>query len=261
MITGAATGIGALVVKFILEEGVKHVAVLDVDVSAGTALENEMNSKHGDNKVQFYECDVTNEELFLGIFKTVKDKNGYIDVVINNAGIMNDRLTVYKKEIAINVTALVTSTFKAIELMRKDKGGRGGTVINIASIVALMQSPVIPLYFATKSAVLQFSNCLGMNAYYSRTGVRILAICFGATNTPLLSAQKLGNFDPDFEDEMLKMVDAFPQQSPISAAKGLVEAFKEGKSGSTWLITNDKPAEDISGDIQKAYGIMSSKVF
>lgn len=60
-------------------------------------------------------------------------------------------------------TALIRSSFKAFELMRKDHGGRGGTIINISSIVGLFQAHLLPVYTATKSAVLQFSNCLGVS--------------------------------------------------------------------------------------------------
>ena len=65
-------------------------------------------------------------------------------------------------------TALVNGTLKAIELMRIDKGGRGGTVINVSSIAALVQrSPFLFVYAATKSAVLQFSNCIGVSPFCS----------------------------------------------------------------------------------------------
>lgn len=47
--------------------------------------------------------------------------------------------------------------------MRKDNGGKGGTIVNISSIVGLMQSFLLPVYSAAKSAVLQFSNCLGVS--------------------------------------------------------------------------------------------------
>lgn len=47
--------------------------------------------------------------------------------------------------------------------MRKDDGGKGGTVINIASIAGLCQMSVMPIYWATKAAVIQFSNCIGVS--------------------------------------------------------------------------------------------------
>lgn len=47
--------------------------------------------------------------------------------------------------------------------MRKDHGGKGGTIINISSIVGIWRAETLPVYTATKSAVLQFSNCLGVS--------------------------------------------------------------------------------------------------
>lgn len=61
-------------------------------------------------------------------------------------------------------TALVTSSLKAFNLMRKDYGGRGGTILNISSVVALIPGIVLPIYSATKSAVLQFSTSLGVSS-------------------------------------------------------------------------------------------------
>lgn len=56
----------------------------------------------------------------------------------------------------------MSSTFKAIEMMRIDKGGKGGVVLNVSSIGALSQHHIVSVYSATKSAVLQFSNCIGV---------------------------------------------------------------------------------------------------
>ncbi|XP_072943559.1 uncharacterized protein [Epargyreus clarus] len=259
-ITGAATGIGALVVKLLLNEGAKFVAALDVNENAGLSLQEDLNSKYGTNHVKFIKCDVTDEKQLFGAYKTVLDENGSIDVVINNAGIMNDSINVYKKAIEVNVTALVTSTLKALEMMRKDMGGKGGTIINISSIAALHQDTLLPVYFGTKSAVLQFSNCLGLPGYYTRTGVRIITVCFGATDTGLLSTEKLGSFDKENERELKESLRAYKLQSPESAARGVIDAYKQGESGSSWLATHDEPVKDITTTVKKAYDLLSAHV-
>ncbi|XP_062526346.1 uncharacterized protein LOC101746362 [Bombyx mori] len=258
LITGAASGIGEGVVRLMLERGVKHVAVLDVAEDCGRALENELNTKYGPNSVKFYKCDVTDEELFLELFDTVKNEQGYLDVVINNAAIMNDSYKSYKKQIDINVTALVTGTLKAIEIMGKQNGGKGGTVLNISSVAALCQSHLFPIYFGTKSAVLQFSNCIGLEEHYAKSGVRVLSICFGATDTPLLSGTKLGSFDEEIDDTCADFIKKkYLLQKMESAAKGLVEAYEHAKSGETWIITKNKPAKNITDTVKKAYELLS----
>ncbi|KAL0841855.1 hypothetical protein ABMA28_014094 [Loxostege sticticalis] len=256
-ITGAATGIGAHAVRILVEEGAKFVVVFDPNEKEGIALQNELNSKYGE-KVKFIKGDVTNEEQFIGSLRSVKEEHG-LDVLINNAGIMNDSLATYKKEIEINVTALVTGTIKAMEMMRKDEGGNGGTIINISSVAGLCQLPLLPVYWATKSAVLQFSNCMGLDHYYSRSGVRVVALCYGKTDTPLLV--NMHSFDKHMEKTFPGSFDEFPGQRPESAARCLVDTYKQASSGSTWLATSERPAEDISADVKKAYEIMSSKIF
>ncbi|GBP31505.1 15-hydroxyprostaglandin dehydrogenase [Eumeta japonica] len=261
IVTGGSTGIGALTVKTFLEEGAKYVAFLDVAQDAGVALEAELKEKYGPDKAKFLRCDVTSEEELLNAFDVVVKDNGYVDVVINNAGIMNDSPSVYKKEIDVNVTALVTSTLKAIELMRKDKGGKGGTVINIASTTGLVQGPFLPIYFGTKSFVLQFSNCIGMEPHYSRTGVRVIAVCFGPTDTALLTRAKFGGFDEATDADLAAVChnnSAF--QRPEAAVAGVVEAFKRGASGSTWLADSDQPPVDITDDVKEGFSVFSRRV-
>ncbi|KAJ2952590.1 hypothetical protein O0L34_g6913 [Tuta absoluta] len=259
LVTGGAAGIGAGVVRAFLDQGAKHVAILDVDIT-GKALAEELATKHGADKVKFYRCDVTSNDLNEA-YDDVLKSFGYIDVVVNNAGILNDGPNAYEKAIAVNVTALITSSLKAYNLMRKDQGGRGGTIVNISSIVALYQSRLLPIYCATKSAVLQFSTNLGSQPHFSRTGVRVVTMCFGCTDTTLFSRAKMEAFDKDTDDMVMTALTQLPWQKIESAVNGLMTSFQKGESGSTWLVSADRPAEDITANITKAYEIMSQGIF
>ncbi|XP_046965325.1 15-hydroxyprostaglandin dehydrogenase [NAD(+)]-like [Vanessa cardui] len=258
LITGAATGIGAGVTRALAKRGAKHIAVLDINTVAGEELQEELNSKYGADKILFIKCDVTTD--LDSAFDEATKQLGYIDVVINNAGLMNDGPNIYEKEIAVNVTALITGSLKAYKWMRKDKDGKGGTIINISSIVALIQSHILPVYSATKSAVLQFSNCLGKEENYSRTDVRVLTICFGITDTNLIRG-RVGCIDEELEEKIMVALQHFPSQSVDSAVQGLITAFESGTSGSTWLITTNRPAEEITGNVEKAFDILRQGVF
>ncbi|CAK1582154.1 unnamed protein product [Parnassius mnemosyne] len=259
LITGAVGGIGSALVKAALQDEAKHVIALDIDVNQGKALESELKDVYGQNKIKFIKCDVTSD--LENAYDLAIKEFGYIDVVINNAGIMNDSPNVYLKEIAVNVTALITSSLKAFDLMRKDRGGKGGTIINISSIVGLMQTSLLPIYSATKSAVLQFSNCLGMEQNFSWSGVRVLTVCFGSTDTPLLSLQKLGGFTKEFDEKIHVGINKMPQQSAQSAAQGLLTAYRNGVSGSTWLVTSNRPAEEITENVKNAYKTLSQGIY
>ncbi|KAJ2952256.1 hypothetical protein O0L34_g4532 [Tuta absoluta] len=262
LVTGGAAGIGAGVTKALLTEGAKHVAVLDLDVTRGTVLEAELAAQFGAKKVKFYHCDITTKDLE-DSFDAVYKEFGYIDCVVNNAAIMNDAPNVFVKEIEVNVTALIRSSMKAYNMMRKDHSGKGGTVVNISSIAAIYRCIVTPIYGATKSAVLQFTNCMGMEPYYSRSGVRFICLCFGVTDTSLLSSTKYGCIDKETDDEQImeKLLTQLPPQKPESAVKGVLEAYKHGDSASTWLISSNKPAQDITKNVDKGYDIMGTGVF
>ncbi|XP_013190074.1 15-hydroxyprostaglandin dehydrogenase [NAD(+)] [Amyelois transitella] len=260
LITGGAAGIGRELVRAFLTEGAKHIAVLDLDINNGRDLEEELTSKHGPSKIKFYKCDVTSEDLNKCYDSVVRDVD-YIDVVINCAGILNDSPKVYLKAIAVNVTALISSSMKAYGLMRKDKGGRGGTIINISSIMGLLQSGFLPIYSATKTAVLQFSNGLGMDINYSRSDVRVVTVCFGCTYTSLLERGKMAGVDEDVDDDMFTALERLPHQTVESAARGFMEAFKMASSGSTWLVTSNKPAKDITSDVKEGFNITSRSIF
>ncbi|XP_075970064.1 15-hydroxyprostaglandin dehydrogenase [NAD(+)]-like [Anticarsia gemmatalis] len=256
LITGAANGIGAEFVKILVEQGAKHVRVLDIDDKAGVSLQDELNAKYGKNKVKFTKCDVSIDEQLLEAFNRTIEEFGYIDVVVNNAGVTNESNSEYRrKEVDINITALVNGTIKAIELMRKDKGGKGGTVINVSSVAALVKfSPLLFVYAATKFAVMRFSNCIGKEPYHTKTGVRVLAICYGPTQTGIFD--KMASFDEDIKVQDL--LGLLPLQNTETAARETLEAFRKGESGSTWLIHNSKPAKDISVTVDKAYTELSS---
>ncbi|XP_045485265.1 15-hydroxyprostaglandin dehydrogenase [NAD(+)] [Pieris rapae] len=255
LVTGAAAGIGEGVARALAEKGAKHIAILDIDVKNGNALEAEINCKYGSNVAKFHKCDVTTAELDAAFDATIK-QFGYIDVVINNAGIMNDGPDFYLKALEVNVTSLIRSSLKAYNLMRKDNGGKGGTIVNISSIVGLMQSSLLPVYSAAKSAVLQFSNCLGAEQTFNRTGVRVITLCFGTTDTNLINGY-VGAIDDVIENIIPQALSRMPKQGVDDAVKGMLVAIENGESGDTWLITSGKPAENITRTVKDSYANLS----
>lgn len=85
----------------------------------------------------------------------------------------------YNHPIILFQTAIVASSFKALELMRVDKGGKGGTIINVSSIVALSHEiGLLPVYAGTKSAILQFSCRLGVSLQMNFSQEPIFTLSF-----------------------------------------------------------------------------------
>ena len=78
LITGASKGIGAATARLLAQEGA-HVIITDILVMEGNALANEVDGT-------FYSLNVANEEEWLALVETIKNKFGKIDILFNNAG-------------------------------------------------------------------------------------------------------------------------------------------------------------------------------
>lgn len=72
------------------------------------------------------------------------------------------------------------------EYLPKYKSSDEGVIINISSVLGLGPIEFLPVYAATKHAIIGLSKSLGMPEQYNATKVRVLTICPGTTATPLL---------------------------------------------------------------------------
>ncbi|KAJ8718413.1 hypothetical protein PYW08_002650 [Mythimna loreyi] len=254
LITGGASGLGAEYAQTFLNEGAKNVAVLDIAEELGKATAERLNKAHGD-KAMFIKCDVSKEEDITSAFDSVLAQFKQIDVIINNAGVMVDAPDMWRTASDVNWQGLVSLTLKGVKYMRKDEGGLGGTIINIASTVALTKSPSVPIYSGSKMAVLHFSQCLAVDPFYETTGIRVLTLCLGPTDTPLLHNLEARAYEPKIGKVVADMVVAsgILFQKPSSAAAVVLHMYKNGPPGSIWLSNENKPAENITPVIDRAF--------
>ncbi|XP_045485142.1 alcohol dehydrogenase 2 isoform X3 [Pieris rapae] len=141
----------------------------------------------------------------------------------------------------------VTSTLKALSIMRADVEGSGGAVINVSSSHAFKPSP-LSVYNASKAAVLQFTNFLAGNE--SGMKVRIITVCLGPTDTALLHKRNLNNFAKDAG------LTSEPQRVE-SAVNGIIEVIQRADNGTTWVISNNDMARDITTKVTKSFKLLS----
>nr|KAG5689895.1 hypothetical protein BaRGS_023643 [Batillaria attramentaria] len=97
-------------------------------------------------------------------FQAAVTKFGAVDICVNNAGIVHE--TLWEKMIAVNMTAVIRGSQLALEHMRRDRGGRGGIIVNTASIAGLGPYSSIPVYAATKHAVVGFTTSWAVYVCY-----------------------------------------------------------------------------------------------
>ncbi|XP_067280659.1 15-hydroxyprostaglandin dehydrogenase [NAD(+)] [Pseudorasbora parva] len=237
VVTGAAQGLGRSFVEILLKNGSK-VALIDVNKSVGNELKTKLDEEYGRDRAEFYTADVSSEEDFKGILEKIVEKFGRIDILCNNAGIINEKH--WEKTIAINLGGVVRGTYLALEHMKKENGGNGGVIVNIASMAGLGPLPVAPIYTAAKHGVVGFSRAMAAVSKMVDYGVRINVICPWFVKTSLLSflnsEEHTGTFFP-LKSFTEKMIETYGCLEVDTVAKAFLLLVKdESKNGEALMI-------------------------
>ncbi|XP_058063143.1 alcohol dehydrogenase 1-like [Anopheles bellator] len=236
VVFGGSNGIGLAICQSLLKEGVQKLYILDVqDLAESSRV--LLEGCNGEAKVLFKHCDIANRALLLEILKDdVFQTLGTIDILVNSAGIATVGLP--DKTINVNLIGLINSSLFCLDQMSRAKGGKGGVIVNVASVAGLEPIPFIPIYSASKHGVVGFTRSLGVPQIYDRTGVKFIAICPGATKTKLFESQRSRQVlvEIDFLQEMFDdYVQRFKAQSPDVVGQCVVQAIAEGENGSAWI--------------------------
>ncbi|KAL3865730.1 hypothetical protein ACJMK2_043090 [Sinanodonta woodiana] len=184
VITGGARGFGKAFSEALLKRGAK-VCFSDIDVSGGQQSQHELAEKFGENSVHFVKCDVTKEEEFRDLFRECLSKFKKINIMVNNAGILDEAR--WEKSIDVNMTAMMRGTYLALEKMNPKNGGEGGIIINVSSAAGLYPAHFLPAYVATKHGILGFTRSLAMDPLYQSQGIQLASLCPAFTSTNMLT--------------------------------------------------------------------------
>lgn len=239
MITGAARGLGYKYAEILLRNGAKRVAVVDLPTSDGQNAVSTLENEFGKGHAVFIACDVTKIDDLEKTFKKVVDSFEGLDILINNAGMLNDKYL--DETIDLNVKALIRGSLLAFDYMGKHKGGKGGVIVNIASVVGLHEAYFLPIYSASKYAVLGFSKSLA--SMYDKTGVRVIIMCPGVTFTALVAniSEKLcDSVRAVIGSEVNEMAD-YPTQTTDNVAPAMLDLIQKGENGSVWVSEGGQP--------------------
>lgn len=187
LVTGAARGLGLAAVEALLHEGAK-VMLTDVDAVAGEAEKTRL-ARLG-FEVRFMVQDVTKSAQWNEVLEHTTAGWGPLDVVVNNAGVAaladveKESLDNWKKTLSVNLDGVFLGTQAAIARMK----GRGGSIINIASIEGLIGEPLIPAYNASKGGVRMFTKSSAIHCARAGYNIRINSVCPGFAETQMVGA-------------------------------------------------------------------------
>ncbi|XP_042614416.1 15-hydroxyprostaglandin dehydrogenase [NAD(+)] isoform X1 [Cyprinus carpio] len=241
LVTGGAQGIGRAVVEHLLENGAK-VALVDLNQSVGEECKSDLDGQFGEDNCIFIQCDVTNAGKLKEAFQNTVKKFGRLDIVINNAGINNEKN--WEKTIEVNLTSVIQGTYLALEHMSKEHGKEGGVIINVSSMAAFLHSPHQPVYTATKHGVIGFSRAIADASEQGNYGVRINTLCPAFVDTQLLRTveheETMGKF-VKYKDEFKQRMDKYGILKPSLIAEGMLRIITdESLNGAVMKITCSK---------------------
>ena len=187
VITGGASGMGRATALRFLDEGAK-VVIADFNAATGEqTLADAANAGHAD-AVRFVRTDVSQEADVEAMLRCAVDAFGGVDIVFNNAGVGGaigplTETTVEDWDYTFDVLAkgVFLGIKHAARIMRRQ--GRGGSIINTASIAGLSGDGGPLVYSAAKAAVISLSQSAAVELAADR--IRVNAICPGFIVTPL----------------------------------------------------------------------------
>lgn len=192
VVTGASSGMGKAIVELFAKEGANIIAV----ARRKERLE-ELTAGLSDapGKVIPFPGDVSDERTMTGAIDLAVKEFGRLDILINNAGIMDDMSPIgdVKNEkidqvFSVNVFGPMYAMRKAVQVFLEQGGG--GNIINVASIGA-MRTAAGAVYCASKAAVISLTK---NTAYmYLPDGIRCNAIAPGGINTEISNSMGMPN--------------------------------------------------------------------
>lgn len=206
VVTGAASGIGFCVADAFLAARAR-VYLLDVSAEGAAAAVKKLKEKYGaDCKAESRVCDVASESSVEDAFSSICARPGSrIDILVCNAGIsaVGDVVSTTAQDLdrvySVNVRGVYFCLKAGCKRMLAD--GKGGTIVNLASIASLIGLADRFAYGMTKGAVYAMTRAVACD--YAKKGIRCNCVCPGRIHTPFVDGYLKKNY-PGQEAEMFK---------------------------------------------------------
>ena len=181
IVTGGAQGIGEAIVRAFAAEGAR-VVIADVAQDKAGALAQDIG-----DKALAVRLDVRDPASIDATVKAAVERFGGIDILVNNAAVFDMQPLLeateasFDRQFAINVKGLFF-TLQAVAKQMVEQG-RGGKIINMSSQAGRRGEPLLPVYCATKAAVISLTQSFGLDLI--KHGIYVNSIAPGVVDTPM----------------------------------------------------------------------------
>jgi 3-oxoacyl-[acyl-carrier protein] reductase len=177
LVTGSSRGIGAEMIKAFGRRGAKCVINYIADPAGQNRSDAENVAKEMQNPLVI-QCDVTKPDQVETMTKQIQERNGGLDVLVNNSGIIRDRtikkmsLEEFESILRVNLTGTFNVTQKAVAILRD-----GGRIVNLSSVSGQMGLFGQANYSSSKAAIIALTKVSARE--FARQNITVNAIAPG----------------------------------------------------------------------------------
>ncbi|RLB36852.1 MAG: hypothetical protein DRH12_15210, partial [Deltaproteobacteria bacterium] len=186
IVTGGATGIGRGIAEGLADAGATIVIAARREQKCIEACD-EIKRRTGVPTLAV-RCDVTDSAQIEQLVSRVIEQFGHIDILVNNSGIggserpiLNMEESDWDRVLDINLKAIFTLSRAVVRTMVER--GKGGKIINVASIGGVIAWPNMSAYCASKGGCVQLTKVMALE--WARFGIQVNAILPGYFETPM----------------------------------------------------------------------------
>jgi short-subunit dehydrogenase len=227
LITGGSRGLGLVMAREFAREGAQLAICArdEAELERARANLNKLGAR-----VLAVPCDVTDRSQVNEMVSIVRDRYGQIDVLVNNAGVIQvgplEVMTVedYEEAMRVHFWGPLYTTLAVLPEMRRRRDGR---IVNISSIGGKISVPHLVPYSASKFALVGLSE--GLRAELQKDGVVVTTVCPGLMRT---GSPRNATFKGQHRAEYawFSISDALPVTAMQAerAARQIIEACKRG---------------------------------
>ena len=207
LITGAGSGIGEATARLFAAQGAQ-ILVADVQMDAAEQVTASIVKQGG--SASALALDVADETQVCAAFDRVAKQDGRLDIVVNNAGIshvgniLETSLEDWDRVLRVNAGGVFLCAREAVRHMLQQEP-KGGVIINLSSVAAMVGLERRLPYSASKGAVLSLTRSIAID--FVGEGIRCNAICPGTVHTPFVEGYLKRSF-PGQEDAVRQQLHA-----------------------------------------------------
>ncbi|MFN3410963.1 MAG: SDR family oxidoreductase [Exilispira sp.] len=220
LITGGAGIIGRLLCQRFLNDNHRCI-IVDIDEENLKKVVEDFKNKYGEENIDSYLCDFSRRDEVIEVMDKILNKYNFIDILINNAGIVTGKSLLdssfdeIEKTMFVNAVSHFWTIKKILPLMLAQNKGH---IVTISSAAGIIGVPKLSDYCASKFAAFGIDESLRMELFKIKSKVRTTVVCPYYINTGM------------FNGVRTKFPVLLPIYEPEIAVEKIYKGIKKGKT-------------------------------